>query len=337
MELGGGPDALHRRLGELGLTTLDHSPGYYGLGLTIGNAEVRLLELTNAYATLGRLGTHRPYRLLDHHPPHEKDSHQVCDPRASWLIADMLADNHARSAAFGLNSYLAFDFPVACKTGTSSGYRDNWALGFTPEFSVGVWVGNMDGSPMRGITGVTGAAPVMHEIIKHLHETHGTTWFGKPAGIATYRVHPLTGHMVATDDAGSIDEKCLWPPQAPNPQDFDARGRVILANEYAEWLASPQNALGDLVTCSAYTSELRVLHPQPGTTYYLDPDLPADSQRIRLRAESPGVVSWSSETLAIEIEKSQSSIRLRPGRHVLTATHPATGQRVETWIEVIDL
>lgn len=336
LELGGGPDALHRRLGELGLTTLDHTPEYYGLGLTIGNGEVRLLELTNAYATLGRLGLHRPYRLL-HNPCQDTGGRQVCDPRASWLTADMLSDNQARSAAFGMNSYLSFDFPVACKTGTSSGYRDNWALGFTPEFSVGVWVGNMDGSPMRGITGVTGAAPVMHQIFTHLHETRDTTWFKRPEGIDNHRIHPLTGRLAANDQPGCINEKCLWPPEAARPDDFETEGRIILPNEYAQWLASPENALGDLVTCAASASELRILHPPPGTIYYLDPDLPATSQRIRLLAEAPGNISWSSETLEIENVDQHPGIQLRPGRHILTATNPATNHHAETWIEVIEL
>jgi penicillin-binding protein 1C len=249
----------------------------------------------------------------------------------------MMADNHARSAAFGLNSYLAFDFPVACKTGTSSGYRDNWAIGFTPEFSVGVWVGNMDGSPMRGITGVTGAAPVMHEIFKHLHETRGTTWFDRPEVIATHRIHPLTGRLAAIDRPGAIDEKCLWPPEATRPDDFDTQGRVILPNEYAAWIASPQNALGDLVTCATAASDLRILHPKPGTTYYLDPDLPAASQRIRPRAVAPGKITWSSETLEIECDGQNPGIRLRPGRHVLTVTDTATDRSENTWVEIIEL
>ncbi|MCU0778512.1 MAG: penicillin-binding protein 1C [Akkermansiaceae bacterium] len=336
LELGGGPDALHRRLCELGLTTLDHTPEYYGPGLAIGNGEVRLLELTNAYATLGRLGIHRPYKLLEN-PHHDTGGVRVCDPRACWMIADMLADNHARSAAFGLNSYLAFDFPVACKTGTSSGYRDNWVVGFTPEFSVGVWVGNMDGSPMRGITGVTGAAPVMHEILEHLHETRGTTWFERPGNIVSRRIHPLTGRRAAKDQPGGIDEKCLWPPEAARPDDFDTQGRVMLPGEYAAWLASPQNALGDLVTGATSAAGLRILQPPAGTIYYLDPDLPAASQRVRLLAESPGEVDWSCKTLTIENDATHPGIRLLPGRHVLTATDAATGRRAETWIEVIGL
>ena len=336
LELAGGPAALHRRLGELGITTLDHTPEYYGLGLTIGNGELRLLELANAYATLGRLGEHLPYRLL-RSPQVPKPGRKSCNPLACWLIADMLADNHARSAAFGTNSHLAFDFPVACKTGTSSAYRDNWALGTTPEFSVGVWVGNMDGSPMRGITGVTGAAPIMHAIFNHLHQTRGTSWFPRPDGLATHRIHPLTGRLASPDDPGGIDETCLWPPEPSRPGDFDDRGRVVLPQQYAAWLASSQNPFGDLVTCSASARALRILHPPPGTIYDLDPDLPSASQRIHPRAEAPGTVIWSCETLPVLGDKQQPDIPLRPGRHILTASDPATGRHVETWIEVIGL
>ncbi len=333
LQLGGGPDALLRRLEALDITTLDRTGEYFGLGLTIGNGELRLLELTNAYATLGRLGMHRPFRLLEN--SRRDAATPVCDSRASWLIADMLADNHARSMAFGLYSYLAFDFPVACKTGTSSGYRDNWALGYTPEFSVGVWVGNMDGSPMRGITGVTGAAPALHEIFKHLHETRGTTWFQPPAGISTHRVHPLTGRLATDGQAGSVIEKCLWPPDAARPEDFDPAGRVLLPSEYSEWLASSQNALGDWVAAAGHDGELRVLHPPPGTIYYLDPDLPAISQRLRLRAVAKSSVSWSCQTLPIDAADKNPSIPLLPGRHVLTAA--TADQHAETWIEVIEL
>ena len=148
----GGPGALQERLQACGLTTLTRAPEHYGLGLTIGNAEARLLELANAYATLARLGEFRPYRLVEQlevgSAPGQSCARRVFDPGASFLIADILSDNDARTLAFGAESNLRFDFPVACKTGTSSDFRDNWAFGYTPEFTVGVWVGNFDGSPM---------------------------------------------------------------------------------------------------------------------------------------------------------------------------------------------
>jgi len=86
----------------------------------------------------------------------------------------------ARAMAFGLDSPLHFDFPVAWQDRTSTAFRDNWAFGYTPEFVVAVWMGNFDGVPMHGVSGVTGAAPVMHAILTHLHERFGTSWYATP-------------------------------------------------------------------------------------------------------------------------------------------------------------
>ena len=113
----------------------------------------------------------------------------------------MLSDNSARTLAFGINSALRYDYPVACKTGTSTDFRDNWTIGFTPEFTVGVWVGNFDGAPMHEVSGVTGAGPILHGIFDHLHATRGTSWYPTPAQIVERTIHPLTGKLLADDDA----------------------------------------------------------------------------------------------------------------------------------------
>jgi len=330
LELAGGPEALHRALRQCGITTLDHPAEYYGLGLTLGNGEVRLLELANAYATLARLGVFRPYRLLLRENGTRDPGRRVFDARAAFLLADMLADNSARAASFGLHSHLAFDFPVACKTGTSSDYRDNWSVGYTPEFTVAVWVGNPDGSPMHGITGVTGAAPVMHEIFQHLRRTAGTTWFATPPDIHSYAVHPITGRQVSPDQTGAVVEKFLRPPESERAADYDATGAVRLPPEYFPWLASPQNSLGTLVTASADPHHPRILQPPPGATYFLDPDIPRQSQWISLRAESGPAVAWSSETLPIENGRAQ----LREGHHRITAFAGTDSKPTTTWIEV---
>ncbi|MFY8269282.1 MAG: hypothetical protein ACOVLK_07770, partial [Terrimicrobiaceae bacterium] len=170
----------------------------------------------------------------------------------------MLADNRARSAAFGLESHLALPFPAACKTGTSSDYRDNWSIGYTPDFTVAVWVGNPNGRPMREITGVTGAAPAMHGIFLHLHQTHGTTWFSKPPDIREGHVHPLTGHTVAASHPAAMREIFLNPPPNETPADYDASGRVVLPAAYREWIESPQNGLGELAACSTAPPPLRI-------------------------------------------------------------------------------
>lgn len=333
LQLAGGPEVLHRRLRDLGITTLDHSAEYFGLGLTLGNAEVRLLELANAFATFARLGIHQPYRLLLDGAQGDR-ARRVYDMRTSYLVADMLADNTARAASFGLQSYLSFDFPVACKTGTSSDYRDNWAIGFTPEFTVAVWVGNPDGTPMRGITGVTGAAPVMHDLFQYLHKKHAMSWFAEPQGILHCSIHPLTGKRVAAPRDGTLSEKCLTPPPPEEPADYAASGRVVLPAEYGSWLRSSQNALGNLITCRERAPHLRIVKPVAGTIFFFDPDLPEQDQRIALKAEAKGTVEWSSDLLDRKLTGDSVRAQLREGRHMISARDAESGEIAETWIDV---
>lgn len=319
LEMAGGPVALHRLLRTLGISTLGHPADYYGLGLTLGNGEVRLLELANAYAALARGGVARPFRLLADRQGDETAGQRVFGETSAYLVSDMLADNRARAASFGLNSYLAFPFPVACKTGTSSDYRDNWAVGYTPEFTVAVWVGNPDGKPMCGISGVTGAAPALHAIFLQLHATYGTTWFVRPQNIHEGFVHPLTGYAIAPSHPAATRELFAQEPPPEQPADFDAQGRIILPATYREWLCSPQNGWGDMVVCASSDEELRITSPASGTVYFLDPDLPADAQRIPLYATPSKNVTWSSDTLSFDEHDSAPRVLLRQGEHVITA------------------
>jgi len=327
LELAGGPEPLLRLVRDLGLTTLVRSAEYYGPGLTLGNGEVRLLDLANAYATIARGGQQRPFRLLADEISPDGAGRQLFSETSAYLVTDMLADNRARAASFGLNSYLALPFRVAAKTGTSSDYRDNWVVAYTPEFTVAVWVGNPDGRPMRSITGVTGAAPAMHEIFSYLHATRGTTWFARPPGVREGWVDPLTGHAVADGRRGAVRELFVTPPPLESPGDYDADGRVVLAPEYGEWLAGPQNGLGDLAVARAADEELHITSPAAGTVFFLDPDLPAEAQRIPLVAGAAQHVSWSSETLECDTGDGSPGAILREGEHTITAR---TGDQAAT-------
>ena len=340
----GGAAVLHERLRACGLTTLTRSPEFYGLGLTLGNAEVRLLELANAYACLARLGEWRPYRLVER-ADDSQPSAQVISRAAAWLVADVLSDNHARVLAFGLETPLRFDFPVACKTGTSTDYRDNWAVGYTPEFTVAVWAGNFDGSPMRGVSGVSGAGPVLHTIFQHLRARFGTTWYAPPPDWVQREVHPLTGQLVTDalprSRSGNIPAVHEWFPADRLPpvqsaDDFDAGGRLRLAAEYRAWMQSGDNWLGDRVALAGGRdpTALRVLSPVPGTVFYLDPDLPDSARRITLQVNGGRAYQWESESLTFERTAGQSRGLLTEGRHRLTVRDIATGSRAETWVEV---
>lgn len=330
----GGPSALFERLKQVGLTSLDRPAEIYGLGLTLGNCEGRLLELTNAYAALARLGEFRPWRLLPDAPTFTR---AISRREYVWQIADILSDNDARTLSFGMNSALRFDYPVACKTGTSTDFRDNWTIGFTPEFSVGVWVGNFDGSPMREVSGVTGAGPIFHAIMDHLRSTRGTSWYRTPPGIVVRNIHPLTGKLVAAEDSRAIREKFLSGhlPRSEERDDYDQGGRVRLEPEYAQWFQSGENGLTDRVTL-ATDSPLRITSPLPGSTYVVDPDIPS-TRSIPLAATGAARLSWKSDSLECADEQGRQVARASEGEHHIIVTDLDSGRHAETWIRVRSL
>jgi penicillin-binding protein 1C len=271
---------------------------------------------------------------------------RVAEPAAAYLIADILSDNDARSLAFGAESPLRFAFPVACKTGTSSDFRDNWAFGYTPEFTVGIWVGNFDGSPMQHISGVTGAAPLLHDLVEHLHQRYGTTWYSAPTNVVECWVHPVTGKRlnqpVTLQSQDAIREKFLASnlPPLESPGDYKTTGTnhqpaVRLGNEYRDWLASGDNWLGNRAALASTRDSLCILFPLPGTILYLDPDLPQQGRRIRLRANGPDDLQWHSDSLQIAQEGSRQIALLTAGRHQLTVRDPLTGTQANTWLEVV--
>ncbi|PTY01690.1 hypothetical protein DB346_11705 [Verrucomicrobia bacterium LW23] len=343
LEHAGGAQPLIDRLQKLGATTLTKPASHYGLGISIGNAEMRLLELTNAYASLARMGRHKPWRAFyaDGELPDTAAGTLVHDPLCCWQIADMLTDNDARTLTFGRDSYLRLPFPVAVKTGTSTDWRDNWAVGYTPEYTVGVWMGNFNNMPMRDVSGVTGSAPLFREIFVHLHKRYGTTWYSRPAEMVAMPIHPILGKAVAADFPGAVTEyfRPGHVPEPAAPTDFDTLGRALLPPSFQAWVESPHNWLGDRVAIDPTRTEaLAIMTPVSGATYFLDPDLPPTSRRLLLRAKGPAERTWSSPTLHTYLgDNGQPYVTLAPGRHQLTLTDPGTGEERKTWITVKQL
>src|SRR6185369_13515350 len=162
-------DLLHRA----GFASLSESAEHYGAALALGDGEVKLTELAQAYSMLARDGAFLPLRFyrrallasgaeLSRSVPRPS---AVIEPRIARVLVDILADDLARAPEFGRGGPLAFPFQVAAKTGTSKGFRDNWTVGFTREVTVAVWAGNFDGTPMTGSTGISGAGPLFHEVM----------------------------------------------------------------------------------------------------------------------------------------------------------------------------
>lgn len=328
----GGPEGLYERLRLCGLTTLNRGADVYGLGLTLGNCEARLLELTNAYASLARLGEYRPWRVL---ATNATPIRRYSRPEFVWQIADIMSDNAARTLAFGMNSALRFDYPVACKTGTSTDFRDNWTIGFTPEFSVGIWVGNFDGVPMREVSGVTGAGPILHAVFEYLHSTRGTSWYRTPTEIVERTVHPLTGKLLADLDSRGVREKFLRDrlPESESVTDYDAAGHVRLGPEYADWLMSAENCVRDQAILVSMSDKLQITSPISGSVYLIDPDVPSTS-RIPLIANGGTRVRWESGSLTCRSEGGMDFAMATEGEHRIVVTDLVTGRHVETWIRI---
>ncbi len=336
----GGSEALVVALQSAGINTLTKLPEDYGLGLTIGGGEVTLLELTCAYSTLARLGIQRPAVLRADAP--EAAGQRVFDPAACFLLADILADNDARVRSFGQDSALRLPFPAAVKTGTSTDYRDNWTVGYNPHYTVGVWAGNFDGSPMRGVSGLSGAAPIFRDIFTWLEARHPVPWYDLPPEVIELEVDPLTGAPVPLSLRGrrpSIPEKFMRDlaptPNSDTKANYDAGGRILLPADFAIWLAGPDNWLGNQAVASARPAGgqgFRIVSPLPGTSLLLDPDLPEGGRRLPLRSTLLDA-EWSSPTLKIERHTGSFTALLTPGRHEISARH-TTGEEKRTWIIV---
>ncbi len=328
----GGPQPLFDLLENLGITTLADDPADYGLGLTLGNAPVNLLELTNAYATLARLGHHMPPVLFPStvdvgRSGRSASSAELFDVPSSFLIADILADPIARAPAFQPGGPLDLPFRCAAKTGTSSDFRDNWCIGYTPRFTVGVWAGNFEQQPMKGISGIAGAAPIFHRAMLRVHRGVSPTWFERPEGILEIAIDPRNGKLISHRTNNDLAPADRLPPLAVST-DYDSAGHALLDPGYTEWFQSSHNRRRNELALDATASArepLRIISPADNATFLLDPEIPSGSDKLRPVTNLPGTVRWESETLRIEPASPEPVIHLTVGTHVLTATDPATG------------
>jgi penicillin-binding protein 1C len=198
----------------MGLHSLTRDTQWYGLSLTLGGGEVTLLELTAAYAALASGGRAvEPAAILSMTDSLGRQVSlgelaavtQVVSPAAAFLVTDILSDNTARTPAFGADSPLRLSRPAAAKTGTTSDWRDNWTLGYTPYLVTGVWAGNSDGHPMQHTSGLTGAAPIWHDFMEGVLAS--PTWLAE-LGAPTDPADPAHGF---TPPPG-VEQRAECPP-----------------------------------------------------------------------------------------------------------------------------
>ncbi|MDR3555718.1 MAG: transglycosylase domain-containing protein [Syntrophobacteraceae bacterium] len=201
------------RLRSLGMTGLNKPADYYGHGLALGDAEVSLFELVQAYSALARHGAFLPLRTLSGPSLSPGQSRQVIDPSAAAIISDILSDPQARMLEFGEGNLLRFPAPTGVKTGTSTDHRDCWTVGFSDRYTVGVWMGNLSDRPTRGISGAIGPALVLRAIFAELDRDGDTGAFTTWPGLQTVSICPVSG-LLAGPGCPPVEEK-FKPGAAP--------------------------------------------------------------------------------------------------------------------------
>ena len=203
---------------------------------------------------------------------------------------------------------------------------------------------------MQHVSGVSGAAPILHDIVEHLHQRYGTTWYPSPTNIAECWIHPITGKRLNQPAPNALKEKFLAPnlPPLESASDYltsatsdaklspnNSRPKVLLPSEYRDWLASSDNWLGDRAVLASTPASPQILFPLPGTTLYLDPDLPHQGRILPLRAAGADNLQWHSDSLQLTTDAGRNMALLTEGHHRLTVSDPVTGSQAETWFEVL--
>jgi len=237
-----GNDIFLRKLRDLGFNGLKEDGEFYGPSLALGSADVTLWQLVDAYRALANGGVWSQNSLM---PEPNNAGRRVFSAESAFLVGNILSDRESRSLTFGFEGPLATRFWSAVKTGTSKDMHDNWCIGFSRRYTVGVWVGNFTGAPMWNVSGMSGAAPVWLEVMNWLHRSE--------------------------------------PSQAPAPPP-GVRSKNFNAKQVrAEWFVEgtePSSA-----KLNAPPLQRKIVYPVDGTAMALDPDIPADRQKIFFDAD----------------------------------------------------
>ncbi|MFH0786828.1 MAG: penicillin-binding protein 1C [Pseudomonadota bacterium] len=238
-----GLTAFVDRLKHLGLEGLTEEDEYYGYSLALGSADITLLTLTNAYRALANEGRWSEVKFSFDQEVGKPV--RIIDKRAAFIISDILSDREARSSTFGLENPLSTRFWTAAKTGTSKDMRDNWCLGYSEKYTVGVWVGNFSGEPMRNVSGVSGAAPIWMEMMNTLHANRPSRPPRLPAGVNQAKVS-------------------FHQDLEPSRQEYFLRGSEPVFQ----------------VRADTHYQKPRIIYPAHETLISMDPEIPETLQRV---------------------------------------------------------
>lgn len=354
---------------------MERGADQYDLSLALGGGQVSLLELSTAYATLANNGFYTGHKsLLDIHNAdgellYSADKNpplQILDPRLTWLISDILSDDSARSIGFGPDSTLKLDRTAAVKTGTTTNFHDNWTIGYTPDLLVGVWVGNSGYEAMHNVTGLTGAAPIWHEVMRGLLQGSPEHPFARPDGLTQVEVCDISGLLpsplcphthkewfIAGTEPTQIDAtyQQVWIDTLTNSLADDStpverRKPITVLNLPTEAQAWAHEQGLPLLTDYSLDSDslsannenpLILLSPHPNTVYRFDPNFDPAAQQLKIEvAVGQGITQveiWVDGTLFTTLSSPpyQAWWTLTTGEHRFWAEGvDVSGERVKS-------
>jgi len=315
-----GIERFHGFLRQLRFKSLDKTAQHYGFSLSLGAAETTLYELLNAFRVFSKGGTideliyvQKAYDQNGRPINFDVDPEErILSPEVAYLITDILADNAGRFKAFGADNPLNLPFACAVKTGTSKDYRDNWCIGYTTDYIVGVWVGNFSGAAMQGVSGITGAAPLFRDIMLELHRVRYPARFSCPSTLEERNVCLLTGMLARTSCPHQFEEffiRGTAPIDSCNKQEPDLR------------TVRKQRGRG---ATGRSIEKLTILNPGDGDIFMIDPQVSTASQSVTFRlrtSDSTEAVRLILNGKTISTEKYPYEFQWQPtrGEHVLEA------------------
>ena len=383
-----GTEKFYHNLKKLGISTFTKSPDHYGLTMILGGGEGSLWEITNAYTCLARTAKHwytfqNKYDKNDWRPPTyiapitqnskletrntKSETPSVLTASASWLALDAMKEVE-RPDGEGNWELFQSSKTIAWKTGTSFGFRDAWAVGVTPQYAVGIWVGNADGEGRPGLIGVEKAAPVLFDIFNTL-KTNGE-WFNQPfddmmkvevckksgyratglcekdtiwANKNSIKVKPCPFHQTIHLDSKGLNQVTS---DCENPQNMVHRAWFVLPplEEYyfkpkhPDYVAPPQYR-ADCKTNESKLNPMQLIYPKTPTKIYVPIDLDGKlgSTIFRVAHRNPETqVFWHLDNAFIITTKIFHQIALTPsvGKHKLTLLDE-NGNRLEQQFEIL--
>ena len=315
------PDAFHRQLGAVGLP-LRESGDYFGYSLALGSPEVPLLHLTNAFRTLANGGRASPVALAAPVQGRAPAFTAAMDPRAAFIVGDILSDGNARARTFGTDSVLATRFWTAVKTGTSKDMRDNWAVGWSERYTVGVWVGNASGAAMHEVSGTSGAAPIWAAVMGFLHAREPSRAPKAPQGLVRAAVRfgpgPSSGAGAPQPLEAARDEWFVPGTQQPLFAMDSIAGEAYSSSASGQKTSKSAARAPAAPASASVAAPARITAPASGTVIALDPDIPPARQRLQFTA-TRDAVQWRLDGKPLG-RGARVPWLPWPGRHVVQIT-----------------